>query len=441
MRILIIGLCFLSSLNGLAQFKIDKSSHPKRDIQSALSSGSGIEILSVEHNGKNASFGTFTNGKNLIGLEEGFIISSGFVEDIAQQNISPGTSGKTYNAGIPFLDELSGVETKDGTEIIVSFKAKSQYISFNFVFGSEEYPEYSTSQFNDTYAFTLEGENYPSETNIALIPNTSHYIGINSINHLVNEEYYISNSTIPNFKRKKEEKIDSTFIEIDGKEYAVVKNYNITYSKLNKATFPIEFDGFTKVMQVMAKVVPEETYQLRILIADGSDRKLDSGVFIEKGSFNSHPTRDFAYGILSEPGYYYTVDTVFIKDLPKKECPIIMEKAFIQDSTLTYLFEVDSWDLSENDQKDLTAKFIKLGQTDSLKFKVTGYTDETGSSTYNYQLGLKRAETIKSILLEKGINSENIKTISLGEIIPSSSINIDDVRAKNRKVIIQIMSK
>ena len=49
------------------------------------------------------------------------------------------------------------------------------------------------------------------------------------------------------------------------------------------------------------------------------------------------------------------------------------------------------------------------------KFIVIGHTDTKGKKKYNQQLSIERAETIKLILVELGIDSKNIKIIGKGE--------------------------
>ena len=50
-------------------------------------------------------------------------------------------------------------------------------IAFNYMFGSDEYPEYSPSTYNDAFGFFLWGPNpigpAYNATNLALIPGTT----------------------------------------------------------------------------------------------------------------------------------------------------------------------------------------------------------------------------------------------------------------------------
>ncbi|MBX9448185.1 MAG: choice-of-anchor L domain-containing protein [Taibaiella sp.] len=50
----------------------------------------------------------------------------------------------------------------------------------------------------------------------------------------------------------------------------------------------VSYGGFTTVLTALAEVIPCETYHLKLAIADVGDGLLDSGVFIEAGSFTSN---------------------------------------------------------------------------------------------------------------------------------------------------------
>tara|TARA_B100001971_G_scaffold215192_1_gene259861 strand:+ start:114638 stop:115144 length:507 start_codon:yes stop_codon:yes gene_type:complete len=66
---------------------------------------------------------------------------------------------------------------------------------------------------------------------------------------------------------------------------------------------------------------------------------------------------------------------------------------------------------------------------------IEGYTDATGSKAYNKQLAYKRAQNVKEILQDYGVESQNITIKSLGE----DQLSNDDQQAnlKNRRVMIK----
>lgn len=80
----------------------------------------------------------------------------------------------------------------------------------------------------------------------------------------------------------------------------------------------------------------------------------------------------------------------------------------------------------------------QLKDTDELVL-VVGHTDNTASSQRNLSLGWKRANSIRSLLLRKGLPSVKILTESHGEAHPIASNRTAEGREKNRRVEVTII--
>ena len=65
--------------------------------------------------------------------------------------------------------------------------------------------------------------------------------------------------------------------------------------------------------------------------------------------------------------------------------------------------------------------------------KVSGNTDEWGTDEYNYALGLKRANSVKDVLVANGVVA-NVSLVSLGESSPVCTEKTKDCWSKNRRV-------
>ena len=72
---------------------------------------------------------------------------------------------------------------------------------------------------------------------------------------------------------------------------------------------------------------------------------------------------------------------------------------------------------------------------------VSGHCDERASEAYNLALGTRRANTIRSLLVKKGVNSNRIYTISFGKEMPVDSGHTPKSWAKNRRVEFKIFEK
>lgn len=70
--------------------------------------------------------------------------------------------------------------------------------------------------------------------------------------------------------------------------------------------------------------------------------------------------------------------------------------------------------------------------------QVEGHTDSTGTESYNMELSARRAEAVKNILVNKGVEPSRILTLAFGESRPIASNDYDYGRAQNRRVEIKV---
>jgi outer membrane protein OmpA-like peptidoglycan-associated protein len=70
--------------------------------------------------------------------------------------------------------------------------------------------------------------------------------------------------------------------------------------------------------------------------------------------------------------------------------------------------------------------------------QVEGHTDSTGSESYNMDLSARRAEAVKNLLVQKGVDPARILTLAFGESKPIASNDFDYGRAQNRRVEIKV---
>jgi peptidoglycan-associated lipoprotein len=103
-------------------------------------------------------------------------------------------------------------------------------------------------------------------------------------------------------------------------------------------------------------------------------------------------------------------------------------------------FEVGRKGLTDEARKQLQEQASMLKHDANLGALIQGYTDHQGSASYNKTLGLKRAEAVKTELLQAGVLAHQIKTVSLGK---EGALCIDDsdvCRQMNRRVHLEIRS-
>lgn len=227
--------------------------------------GENVSVSSVQYTGTPVASGLFQGGVSAgISIEEGVILSCGYAENAIGPNTSSGISGSNGLPGDPDLNNLiPGYFTYDATILEFDFIPQFNGINFNYVFASEEYPEWVFSAFNDVFAFFIDG------INVALVPGTNIAVSINNINEFTNAEYYVNNHV---------------------------------------GTYNIECDGFTTVLSVEAYVIPWSTHHMKFAIADAGDSILDSWVFLEAESFSSITLEEFSVYVEGGPAQHTNED-------------------------------------------------------------------------------------------------------------------------------------
>jgi peptidoglycan-associated lipoprotein len=73
----------------------------------------------------------------------------------------------------------------------------------------------------------------------------------------------------------------------------------------------------------------------------------------------------------------------------------------------------------------------------TIKLLIEGHCDERGSAEFNLALGDRRAESVRGLLAQLGIDSGRIHTISFGETRPECSDATEDCWQKNRRAHIR----
>lgn len=120
-------------------------------------------------------------------------------------------------------------------------------------------------------------------------------------------------------------------------------------------------------------------------------------------------------------------DVIWIRMTPAPEETIIDAKHFDFDKAVL-----------KGDLSKLTAIADKMKADSLLMANIVGHTDSIGKKSYNYKLGLKRANAVKRWLVNQGIDAKRIDTSSKGETSPIASNKTKTGRAKNRRAVITI---
>ncbi len=70
--------------------------------------------------------------------------------------------------------------------------------------------------------------------------------------------------------------------------------------------------------------------------------------------------------------------------------------------------------------------------------QIVGHTDNIGPAAYNEQLSVRRADSIKELLVKSGVDPSKITLLGMGERSPAAENSTPEGRAKNRRVVIML---
>lgn len=210
--------------------------------------GEGVTVVSATYSGDSRSSGIYTNGDavapGVTPADSGVLLSTGNLRDFTKSSGDPNTSAATSSNMRNGIDNdsafnaLAGTRTYDASILDVDFIPDGDMMSLQFVFSSDEYPEYAGTIYNDLVGVWVNGQ--PVQLAIG---NGNTAVG--NVNQASNENLYVSNT-------------------------------NDAYNT--------EMDGFTVTMTLKIPVIAGELNSIRIGIADVADTSYDSTLLIAGNS-------------------------------------------------------------------------------------------------------------------------------------------------------------
>lgn len=104
------------------------------------------------------------------------------------------------------------------------------------------------------------------------------------------------------------------------------------------------------------------------------------------------------------------------------------------------LFDSNDADLSASGERSLDKLVQFLHDNPKRNVRVEGYTDSTGTASYNQDLSKRRAEAVSSALVDDGVDSQRTASEGFGEGFAVASNKTASGRQQNRRVEIVISS-
>ena len=251
-------IIILIQINVFSQnITVDDTYTAQNLVENVLFNNSGCATISNFNVSGNNSYAYFNGNGSAFPFAEGIVLSTGN----ANNTVGPNTSLSSDNLGTPIDADLAILfsDTLDTTVLEFDFVPVTNYMSFEYIFASEEYQEFNdnTCHYSDVFAFLIKKVGDPSYTNIAVIPNTTTPVQVTTVHGYVSD-----NCTAQN------------------------EEYFGSWNSMTDLNVPINFNGQTAVLTAESVVVPSETYHIKLVIADHTNFEYDSAVFLKAGSFN-----------------------------------------------------------------------------------------------------------------------------------------------------------
>ncbi len=415
--------------------------------------GQGVVVGNISHHGSPISQATFTSTGNVLQLQRGLVLSSGNVFNISGFNNSYNQSTALGNMSEPETDEQLSKLLKerlyDISYVEFDFVPMANSIQFNYQFGSDEYPEYVGSAFNDIFAFFISDGT--SSRNIAIVPGKAIPVSINTINSKSDFIYYIDNNPFSQVTIKRQaiaagKKVQRSFFGSiwhgikkifsasadEGMDRTEILPDQSLAKKLDPALYRnLKYDGITKKLTAQAYVEPYKKYHLKIVIADVSDNIYDSGVFVEDHSLTAK--RDSLQpGFVPYPEFSGIIDPNLLLQGKKLE-DILPDSVQLRDAVIYFDF-----DKSEILSSEIGKINMALTVFDRIKTKynmyISGHTDSLGSLEYNYALSKRRNQAVIDAFQKLHPDNIPFGIIEKAYLVPAAENNSDNGRKLNRRV-------
>ncbi|QIR13909.1 OmpA family protein [Shewanella aestuarii] len=97
-------------------------------------------------------------------------------------------------------------------------------------------------------------------------------------------------------------------------------------------------------------------------------------------------------------------------------------------------FEVDKTELSQRAKDVLNSVVLVAQEFDKTKLNVFGFTDSSGSESYNQRLSQVRASEVAQYLTSRNVAGSRVVATGMGESKPIASNDTPQGRAQNRRV-------
>lgn len=261
------------SVSATAQFVIVDDAYTKQNLVDLLTNNStcattsSVSVFGDSFSGTKNSYAYFSAGTSSFPFSEGVLLSTWSSDNSVGPFLRDNGGGSTSWLGDADLDEALGVTSINATVLEFDFIPFTNFISFDYIFASNEYQDDFPCRFSDGFAFLIK-ENGGAGTyeNLAVLPNTTTPVSSENVHPVISYTDAFG--------------ITSGCAALN-EEYFGQSNTSLTNSS------PINYSGQTKALTAQTTVIAGNSYHIKLVIADDENIRFDSAVFLKAGSFVS----------------------------------------------------------------------------------------------------------------------------------------------------------
>lgn len=104
------------------------------------------------------------------------------------------------------------------------------------------------------------------------------------------------------------------------------------------------------------------------------------------------------------------------------------------------LFDSDKAELKPAARTNLTKVAGVLNEYPKTNLQIEGHTDSQNTDSYNQTLSERRADAVKTYLIDQGVSPGRMDTRGYGESMPIASNDTSEGRSQNRRVEVKIQA-
>nr|WP_314498529.1 choice-of-anchor L domain-containing protein [uncultured Chryseobacterium sp.] len=276
-------LMFLTLLAGSVFSQVTYTSNPTNAQIHTSVIGNNIIVSggTLNHGVRNTQIATFNNGI-AAGLEmgSGVFFGTGLNANLLTVNTNTVTSDAP-GGGVVFNDpDLQTVDAFAVNDVVsysfsVTIGPKASTLNIRYQFGSEEYPDFVGSKYDDAFGFFVTGPGITGTANLARLPANNNPTSINKVNFGV-PGVYTDNPFSPAYDGSQ----NALYIN-NGHPTTVSGGKLVANDNLGPKPVAVQFNAITKLITyTLGGLTPGATYTFKIIIADTADTQYDSGVFV-----------------------------------------------------------------------------------------------------------------------------------------------------------------